>query len=62
MFSVKDSKLQLLLIIGLLGLLGLLGFLQYSWQTQIAVSEKERLEKRLKADSERLICETSFPK
>ncbi len=50
---MKSSRLQILLIIGLLSLLGLLAFLQYSWQTQIAVAEKERLEKRLKTDAER---------
>jgi signal transduction histidine kinase len=50
---VKSSKLQFLIIFGLLSLLGLLAFLQYSWLTQIAADEKDRLEKRLKIDAER---------
>jgi signal transduction histidine kinase len=43
----------MLLVFGLLALLGLLAFLQYSWLTQIAADEKDRLEKRLKIDTER---------
>lgn len=41
------------MVFGLLALLGLLAFLQYTWLTQIADAEKERLEKRLKLDAER---------
>ena len=37
----------------LLSLLGLFGFLQYKWFSQISEAEKERLEKRLKTDSEK---------
>ena len=44
---MKGSLFQILLIFGLLA------FLQYSWLTQIAVAEKDRLEKRLKLDTER---------
>ena len=50
---MKGSRIQILLVFGLLALLGLLAFLQYSWLTQIAVAEKDRLEKRLKTDTER---------
>jgi signal transduction histidine kinase len=50
---VKGSRFQIILIFGLLTLLGLLAFLQYSWLTQIAKDEKDRLEKRLKLDVER---------
>jgi signal transduction histidine kinase len=50
---VKSSRLQILLIFGLLGLLGLSAFLQYTWLAQIAIAEKDRLEKRLKIDAER---------
>jgi signal transduction histidine kinase len=50
---VKGSRLQVLLISGLLTLLGLLAFLQYTWLTEIATAEKDRLEKRLKTDTER---------
>jgi signal transduction histidine kinase len=50
---VKGSRLQILLIFGLLTLLGLLAFLQYTWLTEIATAEKDRLEKRLKTDTER---------
>ncbi len=51
--NVKSSRLQILLIFGLLGLLGLSAFLQYTWLAQIAIAEKDRLEKRLKIDAER---------
>ncbi len=50
---MKGTRFQIILIFGLLALLGLLAFLQYSWLTQIAVDEKDRLEKRLKTDTER---------
>jgi signal transduction histidine kinase len=50
---VKGSRLQIPLIFGLLALLGLLAFLQYSWLTQISIAEKDRLQKRLKIDTER---------
>lgn len=49
---VKDSRLQILLVIGLLGLLGILAYLQYSWLDQISQNEKERLQKRLEIDAQ----------
>lgn len=50
---MKSSRFQILLVVALLSLLGLLGFLQYKWLGQISEAEKERLEKRLKTDSEK---------
>ena len=49
---MKDSRLQILLVIGLLGLLGILAYLQYSWLDQISQNEKERLQKRLEIDAQ----------
>lgn len=51
--GMKRSWFSLFLVIGPLGLLAVLGVMQYRWLSRISENDRERMHKRLDADTER---------
>lgn len=50
---MNKSRLPILLVAGLLALLSVLAFLQYRWLGQISDGEREQMQRRLDADTQR---------